>query len=329
MEEDNYLKRQRIYKNIMLVVLTAFLTFILTTIYMTKNNNNNNTQSISSLLGLESSNDNQLTKSIKYVKTILDKYYLNDIDEDKAAEGALKGYVASLGDPYTEYIPKDEMEDYKSDLMGNYVGIGIYMAQNTKDNTIVVLTPIKYSPAEEAGILPGDIIKKINGVEYTGEDMTAAANNIKGEEGSTVTLEIQRGQEIKTFEIKSKKITISEKLDSNIGYIEVTSFDEDTAQNFKAKYEELKSQGITSLIIDLRNNGGGLVDQALQIADYIVPKGKDLLVTVDKDKNEKIEKSKEDVLIDMPIVVLVNENSASSSRNSTPLCASDTSPGIA
>lgn len=318
MEEDNYLKRQRIYKNIMLVVLTAFLTFILTTIYMTKNNNNNNTQSISSLLGLESSNDNQLTKSIKYVKTILDKYYLNDIDEDKAAEGALKGYVASLGDPYTEYIPKDEMEDYKSDLMGNYVGIGIYMEQNTKDNTIVVLTPIKYSPAEEAGILPGDIIKKINGVEYTGEDMTAAANNIKGEEGSTVTLEIQRGQEIKTFEIKRKKITtnpvISEKLDSNIGYIEVTSFDEDTAQNFKAKYEELKSQGITSLIIDLRNNGGGLVDQALQIADYIVPKGKDLLVTVDKDKNEKIEKSKEDVLIDMPIVVLVNENSASSSE---------------
>lgn len=318
MEEDNYLKRQRIYKNIMLVVLTAFLTFILTTIYMTKNNNNNNTQSISSLLGLESSNDNQLTKSIKYVKTILDKYYLNDIDEDKATEGALKGYVASLGDPYTEYIPKDEMEDYKSDLMGNYVGIGIYMAQNTKDNTIVVLTPIKYSPAEEAGILPGDIIKKINGVEYTGEDMTAAANNIKGEEGSTVTLEIQRGQEIKTFEIKRKKITtnpvISEKLDSNIGYIEVTSFDEDTAQNFKAKYEELKSQGITSLIIDLRNNGGGLVDQALQIADYIVPKGKDLLVTVDKDKNEKIEKSKEDVLIDMPIVVLVNENSASSSE---------------
>ena len=319
MEEDNYLKRQRIYKTIMLVVLTAFLTFILTTIYITnKNNSNNDSQSISSLLGIESSNDNQLTKSIKYVKTILDKYYLNDIDEDKAVEGALEGYVSSLGDPYTEYIPKDEMEDYKNNLMGNYVGVGIYMAQNSKDNTIVVLSPIKYSPAEEAGIQPGDIIKKINGVEYTGEDMTAAANSIKGEEGSTVTLEIQRGQEIKTFEITRKKITtnpvISEKLDNNIGYLEVTSFDEDTAENFKAKYEELKSQGITSLIIDLRNNGGGLVEQALKIADYIVPKGKDLLVTVDKDKNEKVEKSEEDVLIDMPIVVLVNENSASSSE---------------
>ena len=319
MEEDNYLKRQRIYKTIMLVVLTAFLTFILTTIYITnKNNSNNDSQSISSLLGIESSNDNQLTKSIKYIKTILDKYYLNDIDEDKAVEGALEGYVSSLGDPYTEYIPKDEMEDYKSNLMGNYVGVGIYMAQNTKDNTIVVLSPIKYSPAEEAGILPGDIIKKINGVEYKGEDMTAASNSIKGEEGTTVTLEIQRGQEITTFEITRKKITtnpvVSEKLDNNIGYLEVTSFDEDTAENFKAKYEELKSQGITSLIIDLRNNGGGLVEQALKIADYIVPKGKDLLVTVDKDKNEKVEKSEEDVLIDMPIVVLVNENSASSSE---------------
>ena len=202
--------------------------------------------------------------------------------------------------------------------MGNYVGIGIYIVENTDDNTIVVLTPIKYSPVEEVGILPGDVIKKIDGVEYTGEDITAAANNIKGEEGTTVTLEILRGQEIKTFEITRKKITtnpvISEKLENNIGYLEITSFDEETSTNFKVKYEELKSQGITSLIIDLRNNGGGLVDEALKIADYIVPKGKELLVTVDKDGNEKIEKSKEDVLIDMPIVVLVNENSASSSE---------------
>ena len=318
MEEESYLKRQRIYKTIMLVVLTAFLTFMLTTIYITnKYNISDGEQTISSLFGESSSND-QLSKSIKYIKSILDEYYLNDVDEEKAIEGAIEGYVASLGDPYTEYIPKDEMEDYTESLMGNYVGIGIYIVENTDDNTIVVLTPIKYSPAEEVGILPGDVIKKIDGVEYTGEDITAAANNIKGEEGTTVTLEILRGQEIKTFEITRKKITtnpvISEKLENNIGYLEITSFDEETSTNFKVKYEELKSQGITSLIIDLRNNGGGLVDEALKIADYIVPKGKELLVTVDKDGNEKIEKSKEDVLIDMPIVVLVNENSASSSE---------------
>jgi len=319
MEDEKYLKRQRFYKIVMLVVLTAFLTFIFTTIYITKKYNlSDGDQTISSLFSASSSSDDKLTKSLKNIKSILKKYYLNDIDEDKAIDGAIEGYVSSLGDQYTEYIPKDEMEDYTQNLMGNYVGIGVYMSQNTKDNTIVVLTPIKYSPAEEAGILPGDIIKKINDVEYTGENMTAAANNIKGAEGTKVKLEIQRGQEIKTFEITRKKITtnpvIAEKLDNNIGYLEVTSFDENTAENFKSKYEELKSQGIDSLIIDLRNNGGGLVEEALKIADYIVPKGKELLVTVDKDGKEKVEKSKEDVLIDMPIVVLVNKNSASSSE---------------
>lgn len=319
MEDEKYLKRQRFYKIVMLVVLTAFLTFIFTTIYITKKYNlSDGDQTISSLFSASSSSDDKLTKSLKNIKSILKKYYLNDIDEDKAIDGAIEGYVSSLGDQYTEYIPKDEMEDYTQNLMGNYVGIGIYMSQNTKDNTIVVLTPIKYSPAEEAGILPGDIIKKINDVEYTGENMTAAANNIKGAEGTKVKLEIQRGQEIKTFEITRKKITtnpvIAEKLDNNIGYLEVTSFDENTAENFKSKYEELKAQEIDSLIIDLRNNGGGLVEEALKIADYIVPKGKELLVTVDKDGKEKVEKSKEDVLIDMPIVVLVNKNSASSSE---------------
>ena len=318
MEEDKYLKRQRFYKTVMLVILTAFLTFIFTTIYLTnKYNLSDGKQTISSLFN-NSSSDDKLTKSLNSIKSLLKKYYLNDIDEEKAINGAIEGYVSALGDKYTEYIPKDEMKEYTQNLMGNYVGIGIYMTKNTKDNTIVVISPIKYSPAEEAGILPGDIITKIDGVEYNGDSMDAAANNIKGEEGSTVKLEIQRGQEIKTFEITRKKITtnpvVAEKLENNIGYLEVSSFDENTAENFKAKYEELKSQGITSLVIDLRNNGGGLVEEALKIADYIVPKDKELLVTVDKDGKEKVEKSKEDVLIDMPIVVLVNKNSASSSE---------------
>ena len=319
MEEDKYLKRQRFYKTVMLIILTVFLTFIFTTIYITnKYSLGDGNQTISSLFGTSSSSDDKITKSLKNIKSLLNKYYLYDIDEDKATDGAIEGYVAALGDKYTEYIPKDEMEEYTQNLMGNYVGIGIYMAKNTKDNTIVVISPIKYSPAEEAGILPGDIIKKIDGTEYNGDSMDAAANNIKGVEGSTVKLEIQRGQEIKTFEITRKKITtnpvVAEKLENNIGYLEVSSFDENTAENFKTKYEELKSQGITSLIIDLRNNGGGLVEEALKIADYIVPKDKELLVTIDKDKKEKVEKSKEDVLIDMPIVVLVNKNSASSSE---------------
>ena len=316
MEEEKYLKRQRIYKTIMLVIITACLTFIITTMYMTNKYNLEKTD-ISSLLS-SSTTGTSVSNAINNIKKILEKYYLNDIDEEKLEDGAIKGYVAALGDPYTEYITKEEMEEYKVNITGNYVGIGIYMSVDTEKNAIRVIMPIKGSPAEEAGLQSGDIITKVDGIEYTGDDVDVAANAIKGKEGTVVKLEILRNQEVKTFEITRKKVVTnpveSKKLENNIGYIQITSFDEETADSFKLKFEELKNQGITSLIIDLRNNGGGLVESTLQIADYIVPKGKELLVTVDKDKNEEIEKAKEDVLIDMPIVVLVNENSASASE---------------
>ena len=205
-----------------------------------------------------------------------------------------------------------------ADATGNFVGIGIYMVKNTESNKIMVLSPIKGSPAEKAGILPGDLIISVDGVSYTAEDMSVASNKIKGEAGTTVKMEILRGTETKEFELKRESIKVNpvegKVLQNNIGYIEFSSFDEGTADEFKAKFEELQKQGIKSLIIDLRNNGGGLVEEALKIADYIVPKDKELLVTVDKDGKEKVEKSKEDFLIDMPIVVLVNKNSASSSE---------------
>ena len=313
--EENYLRRERIYKTIMLVILTASLTFIITTLYMTNKYNLTKTD-ISSLPN--SSMGNSVSAAISNIQKILDDHYLNDMNKPEMIEGAIQGYVEGLGDPYTNFITKEEMEEYKVSLMGNYVGIGIYMVANTQDNTIEIIMPIKGSPAEEAGILSGDTILSVDGVKYTGEDMDAAAAAIKGKEGSVVTLQIERNQEIKTFEIKRRKVVTnpveSKKLENDIGYIQVTSFDEETAESFKNKYLELKKQGITSLIIDLRNNGGGLLDASLQIADYIVPKGKDLLVTVDKDKKEDIEKSIQDVLIDMPIVVLVNENSASASE---------------
>ena len=318
MKEEKYLKRQRIYKIIMLVVLTAFVTFISTTIYISnKYELGSSGKTISSLL-TQSSEEDSLTKSLKSIEELMKKYYLNDIDEQKAIDGAIAGYVNSLGDEYTEYIPAKEMQEYTEQIMGNYVGIGIYMVKNTEKNTIDVLAPIKESPAEEAGILPGDSITKVDEVEYTGDDMTAAANAIKGQEGTKVKLEILRGEEKLNFEITRKKITtnpvVAEKLENNIGYLEISSFDEGTATDFKTKYENLKSQGITSLIIDLRNNGGGLVDEALSIADYIVPKGKELLITVDKNNKEEIEKAKIDPIIDMNIVVLVNENTASASE---------------
>ena len=316
MEEEKFLKRDRIYKTIMLVVLTVFLTFIFTTMYMS-NKLNLEKNDISSLLNVTTGGDS-VSKSISYIKSILEEYYLNEINEEELNEGAIKGYVAALNDPYTEYITKDEMEEYTINLMGSFVGIGIYIGANTQEDTIEVIAPIKGSPAEEAGILAGDVIISVDGIEYTAEDIDIAADKIKGEEGTKVKLEILRNSEIKHFEITRRKVVTnpieSKKLENNIGYISITSFDEGTADSFKLKFEELKNQGITSLIIDLRNNGGGLVNETLQIADYIVPKGNDLLITVDKEQKEKITKAEEDVLIDMPIVVLVNEYSASASE---------------
>ena len=206
------------------------------------------------------------------------------------------------------------MEDTK----GNFVGIGIYMVQDTEEDKIMVLSPIKGSPAEKAGIKSGDYIIEVDGEECKAEDMTAISNKIKGEEGTTVKLKIQRDNETLDFEIKRENVTVNpvegEVLENNIGYIEFSSFDENTAEGFKSKFEELKNQGIQSLIIDLRNNGGGIVDEALEIAGYIADKDSVLLYEVNKDNEEEVKKSENEPIINMPIVILTNENTASSSE---------------
>ena len=205
-----------------------------------------------------------------------------------------------------------------ADTTGNFVGIGIYMVQDTEANKIMVLSPIKGGPAEKAGLQPGDYLIAVDGVQYTGEQMTEASNKIKGEEGTTVKLEVQRGNETLDYEITRENVKVNpvegEVLDNNIGYITFSSFDDGTAEEFKAKYEELAKQGIQSLIIDLRNNGGGIVDEALEIANYILDKDSVILYEVDKNNNETEEKTTDEPIINMPIVLLTNENTASSSE---------------
>ena len=324
MEDNNkYVKRQKIYKVVMLMVLTAFITSIVTAMYVVKLEGNiqstgTNTGASSILSSLTS--ETNLTKSLKSIEKLVNSKYLNvsDIDETKAIDGAIEGYIDSLGDEYTEYIPADEMKEYTESIMGNFVGIGIYMIKNTEKNLVQVLSPIRESPAEKAGIKAGDLITKVNGVSYTADQMTEMSNTIKGEEGSNVTIEVLRGEQTLTFEVTRAKVNTnpiySEKLENNIGYLEITSFDEGVAEDFKSKYLALKEQGIKGLVIDLRDNGGGLVDEALKIVDYIVPKNQTTLITVDKDGKEEVSKSKEDRLIEEPVVVLVNSSSASASE---------------
>lgn len=305
-------KRYKIYKIIMTVVLTAFITFMVTSIslysYFVKN-----PVSVSA----QSTNKDIASKLTKY-REIIDKYYLGDVDDTALEEGAIKGYIEGLGDPYTEYISKEEMDTYLDDTMGNFVGIGIYMIKNTQYDKIQVLSTIKGSPAEKAGIQAGDLIISADGVEYSADDMTTASNKIKGEEGTKVTIEVLRGTEKLKFELTREKVKVNQVegkvLSNNIGYIKFTSFDETTAEDFKNQYQELAKKGIQSLIIDLRNNGGGIVDQALEIADYMTPKDSVLLYEVDKNGKETVKKAKEDPIVNMPIVILTNENTASASE---------------
>lgn len=308
-------KRFKVYKIIMLVVLVAFITFLLTSICMYQYFTNN---SFGKQLVVSSENNGEITSELSKYRALIDKYFLGEVDEEKLKKGAIKGYIEGLDDTYTEYITKEDMEDYLADATGNFVGIGIYMVKDTEVNKIMVLSPIKGSPAEKAGILPGDLIVSVDGVQYTADEMSVASNKIKGEPGTTVKMEILRGTETLNFELKRETIKVnpveSKILENNIGYIEFSSFDEGTAEEFKTKFENLQKKGITSLIIDLRNNGGGIVDEALEIADYILEKEDIILYEVDKNEKETIEKSKNEPIINMPIIILANENTASSSE---------------
>ena len=309
-------KRFKAYKIIMLIVLVAFVTFLLTSIGMYQYFKNNG--KFGNTFVVSSSNNGDITSELSKYRSLIDKYYLGDVDEQKLKEGAIKGYIEGLDDQYTEYISKEDMKDYMEDATGNFVGIGIYMVKDTNTNKVMVLSPIKDSPAEKAGILPGDLIISVDGVQYSADEMSVAANKIKGEEGSKVKVEILRGTETLNFELTRENIKVNpvegKVLKNNIGYIKFSSFDENTSEEFKTKYEELQKQGIKSLIIDLRNNGGGIVTEALNIADYVLEKDKVILYEVDKNEKEKIEKSKNDPIINMPIVILTNNNTASSSE---------------
>ncbi len=313
MEENR--KRQRIYRTIMLIFIVALITFITTTAliyngqvrYVTSNGNKLNNSTIKKLDTLLST-----------VKELIDEKYVGEVNEEELIDGALKGLVASVGDKYTEYYTKEELEDFTAQTLGNFVGIGVYLTSNFNEDVVEVISPIKGSPAEEAGIKTGDKVLKVDGVEYKAEQLSELTNHIKGEEGTEVILTIKRNEEVFDLKVTRRSVHInyvaSEMIEDNIGYISISTFDEECARDFKVEYESILEKGAKSLIIDLRGNGGGLVDEALEIADLMCDKNQITLITVDKDGKEKITKAKKDAIIKMPVVVLTNKGSASASE---------------
>ena len=314
MKVKNKKSGNSVYKTIMTIIATAIVTSIITTVWIYGSATLNSTESSIGNAAKSSS----LAAKLAVIRNKIDQEYIGDINENDLIEGAIKGYVSGLNDVYTEYLTADEMSSFTEDIEGEFVGIGVYMTKDTERNLILVYGTIPDSPAEEAGLKTGDIITSVDDVECNGDDYDTIANSIKGIEGTKVKIGILRDGEELNFEIERKTVEVkhvtSQVLDNNIGYIYISSFEGDVSTQFENAYNDLKNQGITSLIIDVRNNGGGIVDESLDIAEMMTDKGQTLLIESDKNGEEEIIKSEKDKTITMPIVLLVNEYSASASE---------------
>lgn len=315
----NFEKKTSIYRIVMLVIVTAMITFLMTSIgfynYYIKSEEGN-IKLISNYVEFSEATGD-LEGKIELVKKYLEQSYMGELDEESMVEGAIKGYVAGLGDEYTEYLTESEFEELMIDIEGNYVGIGVYITSIANNQTVILL-PIAGSPAEEAGLKSGDIILEIEGEDCSLMDLDEVSNKIKGEEGTKVNLKILREEKTINFSIERRHVELqyitSKVLEDDIGYIQMLAFYENCTQDFKKELESLKEKNIKSLIIDLRDNGGGVVEDAIKMAELFVPKGNIIMKTYNKEGTEIIEKSQSTNTIDMDIILLVNENSASATE---------------
>lgn len=298
---------------IILVMLVAVAASEFTLYYYFKTNNLEKSEVSEN----SEKNIDAIADTLKNFRKEIDKVFLGEIDEQKVLDETIKGYVKGLGDEYSEYMTKEEWDEFQSAALGNYVGIGIYMTTDNNGN-VIVLAPIKGSPAESAGLETGDIITAVNDENVLGTSSDDVSNKIKGEAGTEVKLTVLRDNEYIDMNVKREEIKVyhveEKMLENNIGYMNLATFDEGCSDEFREKYQTLKNQGARSLILDLRNNTGGLVDEALKIADMMIEKDKTLLITVDSKGNKEIDKAKEDPIVEGDIIVLTNEYSASASE---------------
>lgn len=259
----------------------------------------------------------QIMRKANYLEQYIEAYYLNGNEERDMGEGIYKGLLESLNDPYSVYYTEEEYADLLEKTTGTYCGIGAVVSQDTKTGIITIVEPYEGSPAAEAGLLPGDAIYKVEGEEVTGKDLSQVVSNMKGEEGTDVEISILRGTEIIEVTITRRQIEIDtidyEMLDNSIGYIEVSSFDGVTGEQFREALMDLESQGQKGLIIDLRGNGGGRLDIVVDMLDRMLPEG---IIVSTKTKDGKGEEytSTDKEQFDKPLVVLIDENSASASE---------------
>lgn len=254
-------------------------------------------------------------KMIALEELVKDDFYQKTSDE-KLVDGAIKGMFSGLDDKYSQYYTKAEFEKLKEQTSGSFVGIGVYISPTSDDDHITIIAPIAGSPAEKSGIKAGDKILKVDGKVVSAQNSDEAITMIKGKKGTEVELTIKRGEQILDVNVKRDEIvskTVEGKvLDDNIGYIKITSFSEHTNKEFEKTLNTLKQIDIKGLVIDLRDNPGGLLNVCKDIADSLIGEGTIVYTKDNKGNTEYLKSDKEK--LGLPIAVLTNEGSASASE---------------
>lgn len=261
--------------------------------------------------------ENRIMDKVNVIEGYIDQYFLDKIDDDKVADEVYKGVISGLDDKYAAYYTTDEYKSIMESSNGVYCGIGAYISQDAKTGLVEIVKPMKNSPSEKAGAKAGDLIYAVNGEDVSGKDISEVQALVKGEKGSKVKLTLIRGEKeinITVTRDDIEDITVaSEMLDNKIGYVRVTGFEQVTPKQFSDAIAKLDKKGQKGMIIDLRDNGGGLLDSAVTMLDTMLPKG---VVVYSKDKQGKKEEysATNDDAFTKPLVILVNENSASASE---------------
>ena len=259
------------------------------------------------------------SQKMELLNSLIDRYYIGDVDETDLSEGVYKGYIEGLGDPYSVYYDEEETKQMSESLSGEFGGVGALMSQDRETGVITVLQVYDGSPAQEAGMRDGDTLYKVEGEEVTGEDLSDVVSKVKGEKGTQVTLTVLRADTGDEEELTITRDTIEaqtvshEMKENNVGYIRITEFDTVTYEQYKEALEDLEDQGMERLIVDLRSNPGGNLDTVCDILDLMLPEG---LIVYTEDKNGEREEytSDEENQFDKPLVVMMNGYSASASE---------------
>ena len=286
----------------LMLVTSIFTTFVLSTI---------------GVIGILPYKEYRQYKKLVSLSEKINEDFYKKPDKDMLETGIYKGLFAGLGDVYSAYYTKDEMKQLLEASSGKYVGVGMTVGADKETGRIRVESTFDKSPAKEAGIQKGDFIVRVDGKSYTYQEMDIAVKNMRGKAGTSVKISLIRGNRQIEKIVVRRQITIqtidSRVLENNLGYISIKSFDEDTADDFRSALKNLEAKNIKGLIVDVRNDGGGLLNIVENIADRLL--GKAVIVyTQDNKGNKEYLRSSDKEKVSIPIVVLTNGNSASASE---------------